>query len=166
MNSNEIELNVNSILYRVEVKPKDTLLYVLREKLNLTGTKEGCGVGDCGACTVIVDGAAYNSCLLLAIRMEGKKIQTIEGLAEGGDLHPLQKSFVEHGGLQCGYCTPGMILSAKALLDENPDPSEAEIRTAIAGNLCRCTGYKKIVDAIKAAAVEIRHMGSQQKQVK
>lgn len=166
MNSKEIELNVNSILYRVEVKPKDTLLYVLREKLNLTGTKEGCGVGDCGACTVIVDGAAYNSCLLLAIRMEGKKIQTIEGLAEGGDLHPLQKSFVEHGGLQCGYCTPGMILSAKALLDENPDPSEAEIRTAIAGNLCRCTGYKKIVDAIKAAAVEIRHMGSQQKQVK
>lgn len=163
MNSKEIELNVNSILYRVEVKPKDTLLYVLREKLNLTGTKEGCGVGDCGACTVIVDGAAYNSCLLLAIRMEGKKIQTIEGLAEGGDLHPLQKSFVEHGGLQCGYCTPGMILSAKALLDENPDPSEAEIRTAIAGNLCRCTGYKKIVDAIKAAAVEIRHMGSQQK---
>jgi carbon-monoxide dehydrogenase small subunit len=138
----------------------------LREKLNLTGTKEGCGVGDCGACTVIVDGAAYNSCLLLAIRMEGKKIQTIEGLAEGGDLHPLQKSFVEHGGLQCGYCTPGMILSAKALLDETPDPSEAEIRTAIAGNLCRCTGYKKIVDAIKAAAVEIRHMGSQQKQVK
>ena len=166
MNSKEIELNVNSILYRVEVKTKDTLLYVLREKLNLTGTKEGCGVGDCGACTVIVDGAAYNSCLLLAIRMEGKKIQTIEGLAEGGDLHPLQKSFVEHGGLQCGYCTPGMILSAKALLDENPDPSEAEIRTAIAGNLCRCTGYKKIVDAIKAAAVEIRHMGSQQKQVK
>lgn len=166
MNSKEIELNVNAILYRVEVKPKDTLLYVLREKLNLTGTKEGCGVGDCGACTVIVDGAAYNSCLLLAIRMEGKKIQTIEGLAEGGDLHPLQKSFVEHGGLQCGYCTPGMILSAKALLDENPDPSEAEIRTAIAGNLCRCTGYKKIVDAIKAAAVEIRHMGSQQKQVK
>ncbi len=166
MNSKEIELNVNSILYRVEVKPKDTLLYVLREKLNLTGTKEGCGVGDCGACTVIVDGAAYNSCLLLAIRMEGKKIQTIEGLAEGGDLHPLQKSFVDHGGLQCGYCTPGMILSAKALLDENPNPSEAEIRTAIAGNLCRCTGYKKIVDAIKAAAVEIRHMGSQQKQVK
>jgi carbon-monoxide dehydrogenase small subunit len=166
MNSKEIELNVNSILYRVEVKTKDTLLYVLREKLNLTGTKEGCGVGDCGACTVIVDGAAYNSCLLLAIRMEGKKIQTIEGLAEGGDLHPLQKSFVEHGGLQCGYCTPGMILSAKALLDENPDPSEAEIRAAIAGNLCRCTGYKKIVDAIKAAAVEIRHMGSQQKQVK
>lgn len=160
MNSKMIELNINSILYQVEVKPKDTLLYVLREKLNLTGTKEGCGVGDCGACTVIVDGTAYNSCLLLSIRMEGKKIQTIEGLAKDGNLHPLQKSFIEHGGLQCGYCTPGMILSAKALLDENPDPSDVEIRTAIAGNLCRCTGYIKIVEAVETAAAEIRNMAT------
>ena len=160
MNSKMIELNINAILYQVEVKPKDTLLYVLREKLNLTGTKEGCGVGDCGACTVIVDGTAYNSCLLLSIRMEGKKIQTIEGLAKDGNLHPLQKSFIEHGGLQCGYCTPGMILSAKALLDENPDPSDVEIRTAIAGNLCRCTGYIKIVEAVETAAAEIRNMAT------
>jgi carbon-monoxide dehydrogenase small subunit len=160
MNSKMIELNINSILYQVEVKPKDTHLYVLREKLNLTGTKEGCGVGDCGACTVIVDGTAYNSCLLLSIRMEGKKIQTIEGLAKDGNLHPLQKSFIEHGGLQCGYCTPGMILSAKALLDENPDPSDVEIRTAIAGNLCRCTGYIKIVEAVETAAAEIRNMAT------
>lgn len=160
MNRKVIELNVDSVLYQVEVKPKDTLLYILREKLNLTGVKEGCGVGDCGACTVIVDGAAMNSCLLLAIRMEGKKIQTIDGLAKDGELHPLQKSFIELTGLQCGYCTPGMILSAKALLDENPDPSEEEIRTAIAGNLCRCTGYKKIVEAITAAAAEIRNQAS------
>ncbi len=157
MNIKTIELDINSSLYRVDVKPKDTLLYVLREKLNLTGTKEGCGVGDCGACTVIVDGAAYNSCLLLAIRMEGKKILTIEGLVKDGNLHPIQKAFIEHAGLQCGYCTPGMILSAKALLDENPDPDEMDIRTAIAGNLCRCTGYEKIVEAIKGASVEIRN---------
>ena len=114
-------------------------------------------VGDCGACTVLVDGAAFNSCLLLAIRMVGKKIQTIEGLSKDGLLHPLQKSFIDHGGLQCGYCTPGMILSAKALLDENPDPDEGEIRTALAGNLCRCTGYKKIIEAVETAAEEIRY---------
>lgn len=151
----EIELSVNDRNYLVDVQPLDTLLYVLREKLGLMGAKYGCGEGDCGACTVLVDGKALNSCLLLAIRMQGKKITTIEGLSENGTLHPIQQSFLEHGASQCGYCTPGMILSAKALLDENPSPTEEDIRENLAGNLCRCTGYKKIVEAVQAAAVKM-----------
>ena len=128
------------------------LLWVLRTDLGLTGTKYGCGSGDCGACTVLVDGIPLDSCLLLAIRLEGTKILTIEGLHKNGKLHPLQESFLQYGALQCGYCTPGMILSAKALLDRNKNPSEDEIRSALAGNICRCTGYKKIIEAVSAAA--------------
>ena len=121
----------------------------------LTGTKEGCGVGECGACTVIVDGEAVNACLVLALSVAGKRVTTIEGLAKGGVLHPLQQAVVDHHALQCGFCTPGFILSAKALLDRNPHPTELEIRTAISGNLCRCTGYEQLVEAIQDAAVRL-----------
>jgi carbon-monoxide dehydrogenase small subunit len=147
----QITLTVNGKPYELSVLPWRTLLEVIREDLGLTGTKEGCGLGECGACTVIVDGRTVNSCLMLASEADGKQITTIEGLADGG-LHPVQQAFVDHGGLQCGFCTPGMIMSAKALLDENPRPSEAEIRKGIAGNLCRCTGYTKIIESITAAA--------------
>jgi carbon-monoxide dehydrogenase small subunit len=147
----EINLTVNNRPYRLSVLPWRTLLEVIRENLGLTGTKEGCGLGECGACTVLIDGRAVNSCLVLAAEADGKEITTIEGLADGDKLHPLQQAFVDHGGLQCGFCTPGMILSAKALLDENPTPTEEEIKQGIAGNLCRCTGYAKIIESIKAA---------------
>jgi carbon-monoxide dehydrogenase small subunit len=130
------------------VDPRRTLVDFLRDDLNLTGTKKGCDLGNCGACTVLMDGKPINSCLVLAVEAEGSEILTIEGLSDGSKLHPIQEAFMEHGAVQCGYCTPGMILSAKALLDENPYPTEDEVREAIAGNLCRCTGYKKIVEAI------------------
>ena len=136
----------------VQVKPSATLVEVLRDQLELTGTKVACGEGECGACTVLLDGQPVNSCLLPAHKAQGREVLTVEGLAPLGELHPLQKAFVEHGAVQCGYCTPGMLMSAKALLDRNPDPTEEEIRLAISGNLCRCTGYAKIVEAIKAAA--------------
>ena len=148
----QIELLVNGQTYVTEVEPDELLVDVLRDKLGLTGTKKGCGTGDCGACTVIIAGRAVNSCLVLAVAAAGKPILTIEGLAQDGQLHPLQQSFIEHGAIQCGFCTPGMILMAKALLDENPHPSEDEVRAGIAGNLCRCTGYTKIVRAILAVA--------------
>jgi len=148
----EINLTVNNQPYRLSVPPHRTLLDVIREDLGLTGTKEGCGLGECGACTVLIDGRAVNSCLVLAAEADGKEITTVEGLADGDKLHPIQQAFVDHGGLQCGFCTPGMILSAKALLDENPTPTEEEIKQGIAGNLCRCTGYAKIIESIKAAA--------------
>jgi carbon-monoxide dehydrogenase small subunit len=151
----EINLKVNNQPYRLAVPPHRTLLEVIREDLGLTGTKEGCGLGDCGACTVLMDGQTVNSCLVLAAEADGKEITTIEGLAEGDRLHPIQQAFVDHGGLQCGFCTPGMILSAKALLDKNPHPTEEEIRQGISGNLCRCTGYTKIIESIKAAAEEM-----------
>jgi len=147
-----LHLKVNGEEYQVEVEPQEILLDVIRDKLNLTGTKRGCDTGDCGACTIIMDGKAVNSCLVLALEANGKEIVTIEGLAKKGQLHPLQEAFVQHGAVQCGYCTPGMIMSAKALLDENRNPTEEEIRKAIAGNLCRCTGYAKIVQAIQALA--------------
>jgi aerobic carbon-monoxide dehydrogenase small subunit len=131
---------------------RDTLLELLRDRVGLTGTKEGCGNGNCGTCTVLVDGAPVNACLILALEAPGRTITTIEGLAAGAELHPIQLALVEHGGTQCGFCTPGIVLSAKALLDANPHPTEAEIRHAIAGNLCRCTGYGKIVEAIAAVA--------------
>jgi len=147
----KISFVLNGETVHVEIEPHLTLLRVLRENLGRTGTKEGCGMGDCGACTVLLDGAAINSCIFPAIEADGREILTIEGLADAqGNLHPLQKAFVEHGAIQCGFCTPGMVLSAKALLDENPHPTEEEIRRAIAGNLCRCTGYAQIVEAIKA----------------
>ena len=136
----------------VEVEDQTTLLGVLRNHFGLTGTKEGCGYGECGACTVLVDGKAINSCLLLMPQVAKKRVMTIEGLSKNGALHPIQKAFVDRGAIQCGYCTPGMILSAKAFLDENPHPTEEEVRRGISGNLCRCTGYLKIVDAILEAA--------------
>jgi len=148
----EINLTVNNRPYRLSVLSHRTLLDVIREDLGLTGTKEGCGLGECGACTVLLDGQAVNSCLVLAAEADGKKITTIEGLADGDKLHPVQQAFVDHGGLQCGFCTPGMIMSAKALLDKNPTPTEEEIKQAISGNLCRCTGYTKIIESIRAAA--------------
>jgi carbon-monoxide dehydrogenase small subunit len=151
----QVGLTVNGTLYEVSVQPWESLLEVIRDRLGLTGTKEGCGLGECGACTVILDGKTVNSCLVLAAEADGKQITTIEGLADGEQLHPLQEAFIEQGGLQCGFCTPGMIMSAKALLDENPDPSEEEIRRAIAGNLCRCTGYTKIIESISSAAKDM-----------
>jgi carbon-monoxide dehydrogenase small subunit len=143
-----ITLHVNGDVYELSVEPNQTLLDVLREELALTGTKKGCDSGACGACTVIVDGEPILSCMTFAVRCQTKEILTIEGLAEGTNLHPIQEAFIKSGAIQCGYCTPGMVLSAKALLDENPFPSEEEVRLAIAGNFCRCTGYKKIVAAV------------------
>lgn len=151
----EIELKVNGELVKVQVEPRRTLLEVLRENLGLTGTKESCNKGDCGACTVLINGKPVLSCLSLAIEAQGKDILTIEGLAKGYELHPIQQAFVDHGAIQCGFCTPGMIMSAKALLDKNPNPTEGEIRDGISGNICRCTGYLKIVEAIQEAAKTI-----------
>ncbi len=136
--------------------PTDTLLDVLRGPLDLTGSKEGCASGDCGACTVVLDGEMVCSCLVLAAEAEGRSLATIEGVAEGSELHPVQRKFLEMGALQCGFCTPGFIVAAKALLDRNPDPSETEVRYWLAGNLCRCTGYDKIVRAVMDAASELR----------
>ena len=147
-----IELYVNGDAYQLAIEPRRTLLDVLRRDLGLTGTKKGCNHGECGACTVLIDGQPILACTTLAIACEGKRIETIEGLAKNGEMHPLQEAFVRHGAIQCGFCTPGMILSAKALFDRNPHPDEGQIRRAIAGNLCRCTGYVKIVEAIQSVA--------------
>jgi len=148
-----ISFILNGDRIEVEIEPHLTLLQLLRDELELTGTKEGCGMGECGACTVLLDGRTINSCIFPALEVEGKSVMTIEGLADAkGGLHPIQKAFVDHGAVQCGFCTPGMVLSAKALLDENSKPTEEEIRNGIAGNLCRCTGYLQIVEAIKAAS--------------
>jgi carbon-monoxide dehydrogenase small subunit len=149
-----IELTVNGETYELEVEPRATLVKVIREQCGLTGTKSGCERGECGSCTVLMDGIPVNSCLILAVEAEGSEILTIEGLAQDGTLHVLQRNFVEHGAIQCGFCTPGMIMMAKALLDGNRRPSEEEVRRAIAGNFCRCTGYDKIVESILAAAGE------------
>ena len=152
MSHRRINLRINGMDHEVEVDPEDISLDVLRERLNYTGTKKGCdGTGECGACTVLLDGKAVYSCLILAMDAVGKEITTIEDLARGTDLHRIQKAFLECGAVQCGFCTPGMILTAKALLDENPKASEKEIKEAIRGNLCRCTGYVKIVEAIQHA---------------
>jgi carbon-monoxide dehydrogenase small subunit len=148
----QLVLTVNGLTYEVETRPTARLLDVLRDQLGLTGTKEGCAEGECGACTVIVDGKAVNSCVLLAVQARGKEILTVEGLAQDGELDLLQQKFVEYGAVQCGFCTPGMLMSAKALLMGNPVPSEQDIRIALAGNLCRCTGYTAIVAAVKAAS--------------
>ncbi|MCO6187668.1 (2Fe-2S)-binding protein [Rhizobium sp. L1K21] len=137
--------------------PRETLLDCLRDHLDLTGSKEGCGTGDCGACSVTVDGTLVSSCLMLGVEAEGKKIETIEGMAgKDGELHPLQRKFIEHAALQCGFCTPGFLVASKALLEKNPDPTETEVRYWLAGNLCRCTGYDKIVRAVMDAAAEMR----------
>jgi carbon-monoxide dehydrogenase small subunit len=147
----DIELIINGAPYQFQVEPQTTLLDLLREELRLIGTKEGCGTGDCGVCTVLADGKPVNSCLMLATDADGRRIKTIEGLAMDGELHPLQKAFIDEGAVQCGFCSPGMILSAKALLDKNPHPSEEEIRTALSGVLCRCGSYTKIIAAVRAA---------------
>jgi carbon-monoxide dehydrogenase small subunit len=152
----EVRMRVNGEEVMGWVEPRRTLLDFLRDDLNLTGTKKGCDFGNCGACTVLMDGKPINACLVLAMEAEGREILTIEGLSEGTTLHPIQDAFIQHGAVQCGYCTPGMILSAKALLDENPCPTEEEVRIAIAGNLCRCTGYKKIVEAILSSITKKR----------
>jgi carbon-monoxide dehydrogenase small subunit len=157
-----IQLRINGDQYAIAVDPWRTLNEVLRDDLNLTGTKLGCGSGDCGACTVLVDGKAVSSCLTLAVEMEGKSITTVEGLAISGErLHPIQEAFVSQGAIQCGFCTAGMELAAAHLLEQNPNPTEKQIREALSGNLCRCTGYNKIVNAIKVAAEKMKHMNKE-----
>jgi carbon-monoxide dehydrogenase small subunit len=148
----QIRLIVNDEEYELFVAPNRTLLDVIREDLGLTGTKRGCDSGECGACTVLLDGIPILSCMTLACEVDGRKILTIEGVAKGGELHPLQKAFIEYGAIQCGFCTPGMVLSAQALLERNPTPTTEEIRKALSGNLCRCTGYIKIIEAVRQAA--------------
>jgi carbon-monoxide dehydrogenase small subunit len=150
-----IVLNVNEIDYEVMVNPQDLLINVLRRNLGFTGTKKGCGQGDCGTCTVLIDGKRVLACITLAMACQGKKIQTIEGLDDNGKLDPIQQAFLDKGAVQCGFCTPGMVMAAKALLDENPDPSMDEIKRGLSGNLCRCTGYIKIAEAVETAA-EVR----------
>lgn len=150
-----INLKINGKTYELKVKPNILLLDLIRDEIGLTGTKRGCDTGECGACTVLVEGKPVNSCLVLAVEADGKNILTIEGLTKNGKPHPIQEAFIEEGAVQCGFCTPGMILSAKALLDTNPNPNEEEIKKAIAGNLCRCTGYTKIIKAIISAAKKI-----------
>ena len=149
-----IRLTINNKTYEEAVAPNQTLVDLLRNQLGLTGTKKGCELGDCGSCTVILDGKPVNSCLVLACQADGKAITTIEGVASDAGLHPIQQAFVEKGAIQCGFCSPGMILSAKTLLDREPEPAEAHIRRAISGNLCRCTGYQKIIEAVKSVSTE------------
>jgi carbon-monoxide dehydrogenase small subunit len=152
LNTYRIEIKINGELCSVEVRTLETLLEVLRNRLGMTDVKNGCGKGDCGTCAVILDGKAVNSCLTLAVQADGKEVITLSGIGTEEEPHPLQESFVKYGAIQCGFCSPGMIVSAKALLDEKPQPTRDEIREAISGNLCRCTGYKKIVDAIQDVA--------------
>jgi carbon-monoxide dehydrogenase small subunit len=152
----DIVLNVNGIQHNINIETHRTLVEVLRDTLGLTGTKKSCNEGECGACTVLMDGKPVASCLVLAVAAQGKEITTIEGLAQGEKLHPVQEAFVKHMAIQCGFCTPGMVMVAKAFLDENSKPTTAEVRKAISGNLCRCTGYQQIVDAIMAAAETMR----------
>ena len=151
-----ISATVNGDPVEFLADPRETLLDCLRDHLGLTGSKEGCGTGDCGACSVLLDGRLVSSCLVLGVEAEGRRIETIEGMADGGELHPLQRKFIEHAALQCGFCTPGFLVASKALLDRNPDPTEAEVRYWLAGNLCRCTGYDKIIRAVLDAAAEMR----------
>ena len=156
MSKHHVTTTINGEPVEYLCEAQQTMLDVLRDELNLTGSKEGCGSGDCGACTVVIDGNMVCSCLVFAAEAEGRQIATIEGVAEGSQLHPVQRKFLEHGALQCGFCTPGFIMASKALLDRNPNPSESEVRYWLAGNLCRCTGYDKIVRAVMDAAAELR----------
>jgi carbon-monoxide dehydrogenase small subunit len=152
-----IQVTINKKLHQLNIRPNLTLLDLLRDELGLTGTKCGCEIGECGACTVLLNGQAVNSCLVLAPQVDGQEVVTVEGLAEGNQLTPLQDSFLDHDAVHCGFCTPGMLMSAKALLDQSSDPTDVEIRTAIVGNLCRCSGYQQIVDAIKEARKTADH---------
>ena len=154
-----IEFTLNGEKYKKNADPVKRLVDFLREDMGLTGTKEGCGEGECGACTVVLDGRAVHSCLVLAGQINGKRLLTVEGLARGGELSPLQKAFIEHGAIQCGYCTPGMLMSSAALLAENPSPTEDEVRTALAGNICRCGDYSAIIDAVLDAAERYKKEG-------
>lgn len=147
-----LTLKVNGEVYDLEVPANRTLLDVIREECGLKGTKQGCGNGECGACTVLLEGEPVNACLILAVQANGKSVVTVEGLSKDGGIHPIQEAFINHGAIQCGFCTPGMILSVKALLDRNPEPQEVEIREALTGNFCRCTGYQKIVEAVQSLA--------------
>jgi carbon-monoxide dehydrogenase small subunit len=156
MTNQTISFSLNGEIVEIAVSPSEMLLDILREKMHLTGTKRGCGKGECGACTIIFNGKAMNACLIPAMRAKGADIQTIEGVESTHGLHPLQQSFIEKGAVQCGFCTPGMIMSAKALLDKNKSPSKDQIREAVSGNICRCTGYVKIEEAVEDAAVTLR----------
>jgi carbon-monoxide dehydrogenase small subunit len=151
----EATLSVNGVAYPVEIEPHRSLLSVLRAEVGLTGTKEGCDDSECGACMVLLDGSPVNSCSYLALQAASREVTTVEGLSNGDELHPLQRAFLAEGGVQCGFCTPGMLISSKALLDRNPDPSEEEIKLALGGNLCRCTGYNGILEAVRTAAKEL-----------
>lgn len=157
MNPTRVSLTVNGHRYLLEASTGKTLLNVLRDDVGLTGTKDGCAEGECGACTVLLDGESVNACLVLADQAHGRQVITIEALAQGDELHPLQRHFVESGAVQCGFCTPGLIMSSLALLANNPQPSDQEIRRALVGNLCRCTGYVTIVEAVRGAAIELAH---------
>ena len=148
MDKIKLSIKINGKIIQLDIKPYARLLDVIREDLGLTGTKEGCGIGECGACTVIVDGKNVNSCLILAASMEGCSITTIEGIMQNEELHPIQQAYIKHNAMQCGFCTPGLVLSTKALLDENPNPTREEIKIGISGNLCRCTGYEQIIEAV------------------
>lgn len=152
----ELNIAMNGVRYKVFVETHHTLLDLIREEIGLTGTKSACEMGECGACTVLLNGEPVNSCLVLAHEADGGEVLTIEGLSLGGDLHPIQRAFVEQGAIQCGFCTPGMIMSAKAVLEKNPDPAESEIRLGLQGNLCRCTGYVKVTKAVEAAGALLR----------
>jgi carbon-monoxide dehydrogenase small subunit len=157
MTKHSIRITVNGNQYQVETKANITLLYLLRDELGLIGTKDGCQEGECGTCTVLLDGQPVNACLTLAVQCDGREVVTIEGLEKNGMLHPVQEAFIQKGAVQCGFCTPGMILSSVALLEHNLSPTDTEIRTALAGNLCRCTGYNKIIDAVELAAQQLRN---------
>jgi aerobic carbon-monoxide dehydrogenase small subunit len=155
----EITFQLNGKIVSLEVSPWDSALSVLRDRLGLTGTKEGCGIGECGACTILVNGLAVDSCLMLAAQLDGRKIETVEELVTGGKLHRLQEKFLSHGAVQCGFCTPGMLMSTKSLLERNPSPEKKDVVEALSGNLCRCTGYVQIVEAVEDAAKEAREAG-------
>jgi len=155
----KIEITVNGTRRVFDVEPQTLLLNLLREEMDLTGTKYGCGIGECGACTVLLDGDAVLACMMLAVDADGRTVDTIEGLAKGGRLHPIQEAYLEEGAVQCGYCTPGFIMATKALLDEKPEPTEHEIREYLNGNICRCTGYVNIVRAVQAAASKMKGQG-------